>query len=85
MYRADNGMEYKTAYPDRYLFLRAFARENRKNMTLRKACFGKNSVGNLGHKFLRQHIIGDYIVDFLCRDKGLISKLMAVIIQSDST
>ena len=27
---------------------------------------------NLGHKFLRQHIIGDYIVDFLCRDKRLV-------------
>jgi len=26
----------------------------------------------IGHKFLRQHIIGDYIVDFLCRDDGLI-------------
>ena len=26
----------------------------------------------LGHKFLRQHIIGDYIVDFLCRDKMLV-------------
>jgi very-short-patch-repair endonuclease len=25
-----------------------------------------------GHKFLRQHIIGDFIVDFLCRDDGLI-------------
>ncbi len=26
----------------------------------------------MGHKFLRQHIIGDYIVDFVCRDDGLI-------------
>ena len=25
-----------------------------------------------GYKFLRQHIIGDYIVDFLCRDSGLV-------------
>jgi very-short-patch-repair endonuclease len=25
-----------------------------------------------GHDFLRQYIIGDYIVDFLCRDNGLI-------------
>ena len=29
--------------------------------------------GNIGgHRFLRQHIIGDYIVDFLCRDNGLV-------------
>lgn len=26
----------------------------------------------LGHKFLRQYIIGDFIVDFICRDEGLI-------------
>ncbi len=26
----------------------------------------------LGHKFLRQHIIGDYIVDFLCRDAQVV-------------
>ena len=26
----------------------------------------------LGHKFLRQFIIGDYIVDFACKDDGLI-------------
>ena len=26
----------------------------------------------LGHKFQRQHIIGDYIVDFFCRDRQLI-------------
>ena len=25
-----------------------------------------------GHRFLRQYIIGDYIVDFLCKDDGLI-------------
>ena len=25
-----------------------------------------------GHQFLRQYIIGDYIVDFLCRDAGLV-------------
>ena len=23
-------------------------------------------------KFLRQHIVGDYIVDFLCREEGLV-------------
>ena len=26
----------------------------------------------LGHRFYRQHIIGDYIVDFLCHEDGLI-------------
>ena len=66
-------MEYKTASPDRYDLLRAFARENRSNMTLaERMLWDEIRDEALGHKFLRQHIIGDYIVDFLCRDFGLI-------------
>lgn len=67
-------MEYKTAYLDRYELLRSFARENRKQMTLAESILWDSlRRGNLsGHKFLRQHIIGDYIVDFLCRDDGLV-------------
>ena len=66
-------MEYKTASPDRYELLRAFARENRSNMTLAERVLWDELKGNASeHKFLRQHIIGDYIVDFLCRDFGLI-------------
>ena len=61
-------MEYKTASPDRYQLLRAFARENRNNMTLAERVLWDGIRKNfLEHKFLRQHIIGDYIVDFLCR------------------
>ena len=67
-------MEYKTAYPDRYELLKTFARENRKQMTLAESvlweALRKGSLS--GHKFLRQHVIGDFIVDFLCRDDGLI-------------
>jgi very-short-patch-repair endonuclease len=67
-------MEYKTAYPDRYEVLRAFARENRKQMTLAESvlwdALRRGSLSD--HKFLRQHVIGDFIVDFLCRDDGLI-------------
>ena len=29
-------------------------------------------VNQLGHKFYRQHIIGDFIVDFVCHDDGLV-------------
>ena len=66
-------MGYKTASPDRYEMLRSFARENRRNMTLAESVLWENiRNGNLEHKFLRQHVIGDYIVDFLCRDKRLI-------------
>ena len=69
-------MEYKTASPDRYQLLRAFARENRNNMTLAERVLWDGIRKNfLEHKFLRQHIIGDYIVDFLCRDDGLIIEI----------
>ena len=67
-------MEYKTASPDRYGLLKAFARENRQNMTVaERILWDKLRSGVIeGHAFLRQYIIGDYIVDFLCRDNGLI-------------
>jgi len=42
-------------------------------MTLAESFLWQNLRANvLGHKFLRQHVIGDYIVDFVCRDDGLI-------------
>ena len=66
-------MAYKTAYPDRYEILRAFARENRKNATLAEDFLWEHLRDNaLGVKFLRQHIIGDYIADFLSRKGNLI-------------
>lgn len=66
-------MAYKTAYPDRYEILKAFARENRKNATLAESVLWEHIRDNaLGVKFLRQHIIGDYIADFLSRKGNLI-------------
>ena len=66
-------MGFKTASPDRYELLKAFARENRKNATLAETVlweYLRNEA--LGEKFLRQHIIGDYIVDFVSHHGGLI-------------
>lgn len=69
----DKKMNWRSASPDRYLLLKAFAKENRKYMTEAESVLWGCLKGNaLGHKFLRQHIIGDYIVDFLCRDKSLV-------------
>jgi very-short-patch-repair endonuclease len=66
-------MDYRTASPDRYTLLKAFAQENRKNPTLAEQQLWKHlERKQLGIKFLRQHIIGDYIVDFVCIEKGLI-------------
>lgn len=69
-------MSYKTASPDRYELLKAFARENRKNATLAENVLWEYlRNGELGEKFLRQHIIGDYIVDFVSRHDGLVIEL----------
>ena len=66
-------MNYKTASPDRYELLKAYARENRRNATLAEMGLWEQLRGNaLGVKILRQHIIGDYIVDFVSKQDGLI-------------
>ena len=59
-------MSYKTASTDRYGLLKGYARENRKNATLAESVLWEHLRKNsFGQKFLRQHIIGDYIVDFV--------------------
>lgn len=64
---------FNEASVDRYELLKGFAHENRVNMTLAESVLWENIRKNaLGHKFLRQYIIGDYIVDFVCRDEGLV-------------
>ena len=66
-------MKYETASPDIYPLLRAFARENRKNATLAERVLWEHIRHDaLGVKFQRQHIIGDFIVDFLAPNEGLI-------------
>ena len=56
--------------------MKAFAKENRKYMTEAESVFWQCVRGNaLGHKFLQQHIIGDYIVDFLCRDAQVVVEI----------
>lgn len=64
---------WQTADCANYDILKQYARENRKNMTDAESAlwsFLKNSFS--GVNFLRQHIIGDYIVDFLCRKNKLV-------------
>ncbi|MBQ0048533.1 MAG: endonuclease domain-containing protein [Prevotellaceae bacterium] len=58
--------KYRTAVSDRYQLLKDFARENRKNPTLAETVLWQSLKSDtIGTKVLRQHIIGDYIVDFL--------------------
>lgn len=53
--------------------MKAFANKNRKNATLAEQVLWRHlDRKQLGVKFLRQHVIGDYIVDFMSREQGLI-------------
>lgn len=69
-------MGYKTAYPDTYLLLKEFARENRKNATLaEQIAWDVLREKFKGQKLLRQHIIGDYIVDLLFLKHNLVIEI----------
>ena len=66
-------MDFKTADPSFYGMLKMYARENRKNMTDAEASLWDAIKDRaLGVKFLRQHIIGQYIVDFVSLEKALV-------------
>ncbi len=65
--------EFETSSPDIYLLLKNNARKNRAKMTEaetmlweRLRCYPRPI------RFRRQHIIGDYIVDFACLQKMLV-------------
>ena len=64
---------FMMAAPDRYAILKEFARENRKNMTLSETVLWEQlrQLPSTFH-FRRQHIIGDFIVDFVCLEQSLI-------------
>ena len=67
---------YKTADPVNYALLRQFSIENRKNPTEAEMALWEMLKGNnLDEKFRRQHIIGDFIVDFVCLRKKLVIEI----------
>lgn len=66
-------MTYKTADLSVYDLLKTNANSNRHNPTEAESVLWQYlRASQLGHKFLRQHVIGTYIVDFLCRSTGLV-------------
>ena len=68
----NNGI-YNTATPDRYKLLREFAKKNKQYPTeAEKMLWEYIRSEQLWFKFNRQHIVGDYIVDFICLEKGLV-------------
>ena len=64
---------YMTASPDRYGLLKQFAKENRQNMTVAERYLWDH-LRDYQHTyhFRRQHIIGDYIVDFVSLEYKLV-------------
>lgn len=65
-----------TASPFDYELLKANAKENRKYMTEAESAFWQLAKGSaFGQRCLRQHVIGEYIVDFLFRKSRLIVEI----------
>lgn len=62
-----------TASVDRYSLLKDFAKRQRNNPTLAESfLWAQLKGGHLGVKFQRQHIIYDYIADFVCLEESII-------------
>ena len=69
----NNDGNYNTASPDRYILLKDFALKNKQFPTeAEKLLWQYICAKQLTVKFNRQHIIGDYIVDFVCIEKKLV-------------
>ena len=67
---------YEMADPVVYELLKEFANENRKNPTATESILWDFLKGKrTGYKFRRQHIIGDYIADFICLEHNLIIEI----------
>ena len=65
--------EFKTSSPDIYLLLKNNARKNRAKMTEAETMLWERlRYYPRPIRFRRQHIIGDYIVDFACLQKMLV-------------
>ena len=64
---------YRTAHPDLYEILKDYSLQNRHDMTDAERILWEQLRGKqLGVKFRRQHIIGDYIADFICLSHHLV-------------
>lgn len=67
---------YHTADPTTYNLLKENSEKMRKNPTEAEAAMWEMLRGkNLDVKFRRQHIIGEYITDFVCLDKQLVIEI----------
>ena len=64
---------YQTARPDTYQILKELAKQHKQMPTEAERCLWEMLRSkNLGKKFRRQHIIGEFIVDFVCMEDQLV-------------
>ena len=71
-----NDYSYCTAAPYIYKLLKEFAQENRAKPTEAERVLWRELRGRqLGQPFRRQHIIGEFIADFVCLPAKLIVEL----------
>lgn len=72
----ESGPLYQTASTANYSLLKDFARSMRHCPTEAESIlWGMIRAGQLGVKFRRQHIIGEYIADYVCLERKLIIEL----------
>lgn len=68
--------DYQTADPSRYSSLKEYSKLNRNNPTEAETILWQALRANqLGKRIKRQHIIGDFIVDFVCLESHLVIEL----------
>jgi PncC family amidohydrolase len=77
------GFEYMTADPITYGLLKQFVKEHRRNPTQSEEALWHELRGKQleKYKFRRQHIIGNYIADFVCLPEKLIIEVDGLIHQ----
>lgn len=64
---------YQTARPSTYKLMKELQQENKKNSTEAELILWESLRGkNIGFKFRRQHIIDEFIVDFVNLEKNLV-------------
>lgn len=73
---AYNTFDFQTADPYSYRMLKEFAKQNRNNPTeVERIMWEVLKANNLGVRFRRQHIIGEFIADFACIEKGVVIEI----------
>jgi 5-methyltetrahydrofolate--homocysteine methyltransferase len=79
----DANPQWQTADPVTYELIKKFVEENRNNPTKAEVVMWELLKGKKleGYKFRRQHIIGQYIADFVCLKKKLVVEIDGLIHQ----